>query len=324
MNKSSDSPRDVTIDVLKGIGILCVIIGHLGILPSWGVQFIYSFHMPLFFIVSGYLYKPRGIKESLIKDFKHLMIPYFATCAAILFFYLLYWLYLGNSSYLHYYFIASLVGKGDEYHICKWLSTLPSIGAIWFFPALLVCKNTYNAIPNNKRLLYSALIFICATLIGRFVLFIPFSVLSGLSAIIFYAIGDKLKTVRQIPIYYWIIGGLCWLISFAFSHILLYHPRVDFYFIDVAGATTMTLIFYLLSKQLYRIKYIRTLLSLLGRYSLFILCFHLIDLDCHLAKHINITRLLPVTQLIGLVLPVLLTFVFVQLSRIVSVKKVLP
>ena len=51
--------RNVTIDALKGLGILLMIIGHSN-LPFNLRGLIFVFHMPLFFIVSGYLYKVRG------------------------------------------------------------------------------------------------------------------------------------------------------------------------------------------------------------------------------------------------------------------------
>ena len=40
-------------NIMKGIGIICVVIGH-----SWMQMqnFVYAFHMPLFFFISGYLY----------------------------------------------------------------------------------------------------------------------------------------------------------------------------------------------------------------------------------------------------------------------------
>ena len=43
------------IDMTKGYGVLLVIIGHMYIfnLSSW----IYSFHMPLFLFISGYVFK---------------------------------------------------------------------------------------------------------------------------------------------------------------------------------------------------------------------------------------------------------------------------
>ncbi len=41
------------IDVLKGIGIILVILGHTHVLFR---TYIFSFHMPLFFFISGYLF----------------------------------------------------------------------------------------------------------------------------------------------------------------------------------------------------------------------------------------------------------------------------
>ncbi len=46
--------RLMWLDAARGIGILLVLLGHTS--PSFG-KFIYGFHMPLFFIISGFLYK---------------------------------------------------------------------------------------------------------------------------------------------------------------------------------------------------------------------------------------------------------------------------
>ena len=280
--------RDKTLDITKGIGIILVIIGHFSFLPLQVWKFIFSFHMPLFFIVSGYLFKPKGIKESLSKDFKRLMIPYFVTCLIILAFYLAYWLKSGDGSQFNYYLIASLVGNGSKNHECMFLSNLPSIGAIWFFPALLVCRNVYGALRPNKRLLWSAIIFVLATLLGRYVIFNPFSVLSGLSAILFFAIGDRLKEVRHIRAPIWVFGGLCWVVCLLFSTLSLARPRLDFYFLDVIGATFATLSVYLLLRSFSGMDCLAKPLSWLGQQSLSVLCFHLIDLDCGLSGMINL------------------------------------
>lgn len=47
-------PRIREYDVAKGIGIFLVIIGH-NFSQGYTHQFIYSFHMPLFLIISGAL-----------------------------------------------------------------------------------------------------------------------------------------------------------------------------------------------------------------------------------------------------------------------------
>lgn len=49
------------IDILKGILILFVVIGHYPFINQSIKQIIFWFHMPLFFIISGYFYKNKGI-----------------------------------------------------------------------------------------------------------------------------------------------------------------------------------------------------------------------------------------------------------------------
>lgn len=44
--------RDTTWDAVKGIGIILVVIGHSGC-PAYIHDFIYMFHMGLFFFASG-------------------------------------------------------------------------------------------------------------------------------------------------------------------------------------------------------------------------------------------------------------------------------
>jgi polysaccharide biosynthesis protein PslL len=68
------------IDVLKGIGIVAVVTGHAF---SWRdgslLPLIYLFHMPLFFFLSGYLYKPSpDLLVFLRKKTFHLLVPYAA------------------------------------------------------------------------------------------------------------------------------------------------------------------------------------------------------------------------------------------------------
>ena len=57
-------------NVLKGIGILCVVLGHA---CSWAHDFVYEFHIPLFFFISAKFRKlkysvPIGIKPQRIRE----------------------------------------------------------------------------------------------------------------------------------------------------------------------------------------------------------------------------------------------------------------
>lgn len=56
----TSNKRDITLDLVKGICIILMVIGHSGA-PIWIHDFIYMFHMPCFFIVSGYLIKEKYV-----------------------------------------------------------------------------------------------------------------------------------------------------------------------------------------------------------------------------------------------------------------------
>lgn len=69
--------RSNVIDIMKGIGILLVILGHCMPYENPLNRFIYSFHMPLFFMISGYLYNEKYIdkqKEYILSKLKMFLI----------------------------------------------------------------------------------------------------------------------------------------------------------------------------------------------------------------------------------------------------------
>ena len=78
-NTKKDSKRDIAIDVIKGLGIFCMVSGHCG---APYTHFIYLFHMAIFFIASGYCYKDKysddtsNFWEFTKRKFKTLWFPY--------------------------------------------------------------------------------------------------------------------------------------------------------------------------------------------------------------------------------------------------------
>lgn len=68
---SDGKARDLRIDVLKGIGILCVIWAHL---DGYFTKEIYIFHMPLFFFLSGMFYRQK--EGFLWAKCKSLLVPF--------------------------------------------------------------------------------------------------------------------------------------------------------------------------------------------------------------------------------------------------------
>jgi fucose 4-O-acetylase-like acetyltransferase len=68
----------LNVDIIKGIGIILVMIGHSGMFliikeNAFLSTFIYSFHMPLFFIIAGFFMKDN---VNLKKSVKRLLIPF--------------------------------------------------------------------------------------------------------------------------------------------------------------------------------------------------------------------------------------------------------
>ncbi len=64
------------IDIAKGIAIILVIVGHTVPNPSPLRHAIFSFHMPVFFILAGYTFRPKPWRELLSGSVSRLLVPY--------------------------------------------------------------------------------------------------------------------------------------------------------------------------------------------------------------------------------------------------------
>lgn len=84
----TSSSRDNTIDIAKAIGIIFVVIGHCCAIPRHGgnvtwqmyiCDYIYTFHMPLFFFLSGYFFNKHHLDNKfnfIKKRITGLWVPY--------------------------------------------------------------------------------------------------------------------------------------------------------------------------------------------------------------------------------------------------------
>lgn len=79
MAKPINKKRIEEIDIIKALGIICVAAGHGG---TPFEHFIYLFHMAVFFIASGFFYKPGSssslgnLWKSFIKKMKEIWVPF--------------------------------------------------------------------------------------------------------------------------------------------------------------------------------------------------------------------------------------------------------
>ncbi|WP_161627423.1 acyltransferase family protein [Pseudogulbenkiania ferrooxidans] len=83
---SMTMPRNNFLDAVRGFGIVLVVIGHLiqmRYLPDSFdsniiFKLIYSFHMALFFLISGYFFKEKSLFDEMIWSTKRLIVPFFS------------------------------------------------------------------------------------------------------------------------------------------------------------------------------------------------------------------------------------------------------
>ncbi len=69
--------RNEQIDILKGIGIISVVYYHCNL---WGGYVVSCFMLPIFFFISGWLWKERNFKEFIIRKIKALYVPFVIIC----------------------------------------------------------------------------------------------------------------------------------------------------------------------------------------------------------------------------------------------------
>jgi fucose 4-O-acetylase-like acetyltransferase len=129
--------RLVSIDIARGLGILLVVLGHTlaeanyhvqNATVLWLGQLIYSFHMPLFFFISGMFFKPElRLPDLLKRRFEALLKPYLFTIFLVYFVSVFYDKNLGLSTALLR-IVKALYG--NSYYLELYWSQ------IWFLPAL--------------------------------------------------------------------------------------------------------------------------------------------------------------------------------------------
>lgn len=202
------SERNVLLDVLKGFAIFLVVMGHaiqynqVDFDTNPLFRFIYSFHMPLFMFVSGFVsYKSfDGSKTKLLKRFNALIIPFWVWFFISFLFYSLY--RLTGNSFVIYNFESGLLNGIIE------VLKSPDNKSLWFLWILFLNYLVlFISMKFSKRL---EEVFMLAGLIVLYAInyIIGFKYLGiGLLCwyLPFYLMGyicNKHKTVIQKPLYW--------------------------------------------------------------------------------------------------------------------------
>jgi len=154
------------IDIMKGIGILCVVAGH--IIGGLTTKVVYIFHMPLFFFIGGYLFRERkNQKEYFIDKFIHLIIPYFA------FLFLIY-IPVQLCAIAQSHFNTSIILKSFFYILAGGRALSGYVTVFWFATCFFLVQQVFNFIVtkyNPRATLIIVLIMLLLSYINS--IFIP-------------------------------------------------------------------------------------------------------------------------------------------------------
>lgn len=128
-----EQQRNKTLDIAKAICISLMVIGHSGC-PEYLDRFIYLFHMPCFFFISGWLLKDNyvtDIRKGLIKKIKGSYVPFVKWSLIFLLLHNVFSrLYIYNSSYNASDFIAKII------RILTMTGGEELLGGFWFLISL--------------------------------------------------------------------------------------------------------------------------------------------------------------------------------------------
>lgn len=139
MEKTLNIKRENWIDVIKGFAIILVVLGHISKPGEFITNWIYSFHIPIFFMVTGILlsvnekWKSENFADIARRKAKSLLYPYFIFCCLAV-------------------VIDLIINRSITSAILIVFQTCYFYGAntLWFLPALLIAECLFILIHKSK------------------------------------------------------------------------------------------------------------------------------------------------------------------------------
>ncbi|WP_335455023.1 acyltransferase family protein [Neobacillus niacini] len=184
--------RITWIDACKGIGIFLVIIGHTTLVSTPRLH-IYSFHMPMFFFLSGFLFSSKNnFKEFVFSKVKSLLVPYFAF-AVISF--LLFSYYQNQPIDINKFLVSTLESKRNfiYYNDPLWFLTSLFLIEIIFYFIVKFVKNKFTILLVVLIVSFLAFSELGATSGARI---LPWSLDQSLYYIVYFGIGYLIRYMQ--------------------------------------------------------------------------------------------------------------------------------
>lgn len=251
------------LDVAKGLTIILMIIGHSSI-PWYASNFIFAFHMPLFFIASGYCTNWFNLPFQVysLRKLQSLGLPFVVYSLSVVA--LAY--VIGYDSIT----FSGVITKGWEGY------------AMWFVPVLFIATLLSKAIMlliSRKWLRIT--ICICLVLIGAclsfYRIYLPWSLSTVPYATFLVLLGSSLKEVSAyVDKPKWWLCLLCLIITIVIS----FNWRLDLAWNRILpalpltiGAITGTMMMFMFSSYLTKIPCMSKILQAVGKETFVIMAF---------------------------------------------------
>jgi len=313
------SKRIEYIDIARGIGILLVVLAHndFGNISAFGYQVIYSFHMPLFFFLSGYFIKTSvSFLEFFKKRFHSLLKPFLFT---------LFIIYFTSISFEKMAFgtalkriSKSLYGTGIYIDwVQLWFLPHLFVVSLYAFIFIVIVSKLHNRWLGWGILLASLAISIPflkvfypfpVSLFGKdYELFgLPFSLDLMLLSGFFFILGSEIRQITSEKTFsnYFILvvtGVGLFLLNYFFTAPMDFNTRTyESFFINTTKSIAGILFVLALSRQVeLHITWLASLFKYFGQVSLIILIFHVPIQDFWGQKVLAVTDNLPRSIWIG-------------------------
>lgn len=215
------------IDYAKGITMLLVIIGHT-ISDDLIRGMIFSFHMPLFFMLSCVTYRfslDKGeLKAKTRKSFMHLIIPVISIFLICLVYRFLTDMKEWESlafvpAFLKEQFKTIVFCSGSRNSPKSFPVSVPALGIPWFC-VVLFCSRTlldtlHLYLDEIKLMLVSCVLSVAGVFIGKFV-WLPFSfdVVLAVIPFLYIALYFRKINVSEKPLFKFVVAFVIWIVIF--------------------------------------------------------------------------------------------------------------
>ena len=336
------SKRIEYLDIAKGIGILLVVLGHndFEVISLFIQRLIYSFHMPLFFFLSGYFINISvPFFDFFKRRFNALLKPFFFTIFLIYFTSVSFEKMGFNTAITR--TVKSLYGSG---HYLDWVQ-------LWFLPHLFVVSlYAFLFIKlvgklRNRWVTWGILLAIMAIAIPFLHAFYPFPIsilgkdyeLWGLPFSLdlvlvtgfFFILGNEVRQVTTEKtfdngLFLAAAGALVLLLNMLFPYEIDFNIRLYQSFLVNTTEAILGILFVLaLARQIeLRAARLASVLKYLGNISLIILLFH-VPMQAFWAQKVeNVTGNFPLGIAVGFVMgvlgPILIYEIFIRFNPVAS------